>query len=106
MVCFAFFFVIIGDIGDVIGGTAIGGGAGGAATGGGGTVIGDGMLLGISNDGPSVASVRPPPSSSSHGFPSSSGVGCCCFFSSFTEELVFGRGADPRRSGYPGDRLP
>ncbi|MDB4933112.1 MAG: hypothetical protein JWP87_84, partial [Labilithrix sp.] len=49
-------------------GTGIGAGAGG---GGGGTVIGDGMLLGISNDGPSVARVRPPPSSS-HGFSSAS----------------------------------
>jgi hypothetical protein len=45
-------------------------GAGGTAGAGGGTVIGDGMLLGSSNDGESCARVRPPPSSS-QGFSSS-----------------------------------
>ena len=58
--------IIVGDRGRTPGAP----GAFGIA--GGGTVIGDGMLLGSSNDGPSVARVRPPPSSSSHGFSSAS----------------------------------
>ncbi len=76
----------------------MGAGAAGAGAGG-GTVIGEGMLLGSWNDGPSCASVRPPPSSS-QGFSSGgsgadvpegrlgslSGLGFASFLS-FTAEL-------------------
>jgi hypothetical protein len=68
-------------------GIGIGIGIGCTTTGGGGGFeIGEGMLLGMSNDGPSVASVRPPPSSSSHGLSSGSAPGLMfgSFVSSFT----------------------
>ena len=58
--------IIVGDRGRT------GPGPFGMGAGGGGTVIGEGMLLGSSNEGPSWASVRPPPSSSSHGLSSAS----------------------------------